>query len=106
MRSRFTAFCLGSVDHLSRTWAVDSRPKAINVDPGRQWLGLEIIDVVDGRELSSHGIVEFKASWSKGTHSGVVHERSTFRRNKGQWVYVGPEIRDGGIGAAVALPGR
>lgn len=89
MRSRYTAFALGSVEHLTRTWDPATRPAAINIDPARKWTGLEIIDSVDGRELASSGVVEFRASWQKGRQSGQLHERSTFGRIAGCWVYVG-----------------
>jgi len=89
MRSRYTAFAIGSVDHLSRTWDPATRPAAINIDPARKWTGLEIIDLIDGRELASTGVVEFVAAWRKGRQSGQLHERSEFRRISGRWVYVG-----------------
>jgi len=89
MRSRYTAFAIGSVEHLSRTWDPATRPRAINIDPARKWTGLEILDSIDGRELASTGVVEFRATWRKGRQTGQLHERSTFRRIAGHWVYVG-----------------
>ena len=88
MRSRYTAFVLGDVDHLGRSWAPETRPSRIRLDPARRWTRLDILSVVDGRELSASGVVEFRAHYDTGGLAGEVHERSNFRRDRGRWVYV------------------
>ena len=88
MRSRFTAFAIGDDDHLLGSWAPESRPGGLRLDRDRHWTRLEILDTVDGRELSNSGIVEFRAHYEIDGVAGAVHERSTFRRERGRWVYV------------------
>ncbi|MEZ5246928.1 MAG: YchJ family metal-binding protein [Acidimicrobiales bacterium] len=97
MRSRFTAFAVGDVDHLERSWAPETRPSEIRVDPARRWTRLEILSVVDGRELAATGVVEFRAHYDVDGVTGRLHERSTFRREHGRWVYVAGAL-DGAAG--------
>jgi SEC-C motif-containing protein len=84
MRSRFTAFSLGDVDHVFRTWHPATRPDELDSLPQLDWLGLQIIEVVDGGPTDDVGVVEFRATHAAGT----MHERSRFARRAGRWVYV------------------
>ena len=84
MRSRYSAFVLGEVDHLFRTWHPRTRPAGLvedGLDTGRTWTGLEVLD---------HGEdwVEFDAHYTVGGVPGVQHERSRFERRAGRWVNV------------------
>lgn len=87
MRSRYTAFAVGDVDHLWRTWHPRTRPAELTLDDAH-WTGLVILDVVDGAEWDTDGIVEFEASWRRGKRNGVQRERSTFAKRAGRWLYV------------------
>ena len=89
MRSRFTAFAVGDVDYLLRSWAPETRPQRLTLEGGQRWTGLEILATVDGRELAAAGVVEFRAHYELGGVEGTLHERSSFRRHDGRWVYVG-----------------
>ena len=91
MRSRFTAFAVGDLDHLRRSWAPERCPSDLRVDAEQQWTRLEILEVVDGRELAATGVVEFRAHYEIDGVAGSLHERSTFRREHGRWVYVAGE---------------
>lgn len=91
MRSRFTAFSLGDVAHLERSWAPETRPADVTVDPDQRWVRLEVIDTVKGRQLDTDGIVEFRAHFERNGRSGIRAERSRFRREAGRWVYVDGE---------------
>lgn len=80
MRSRYSAFVLGDVDHLFRTWHPRTRPPRLveeGLDPTRTWTRLEVL---------GHGEdwVEFDAHHT----TGVQHERSRFERRAGRWLYV------------------
>lgn len=93
MRSRYTAFALAGVhpassDHLWRTWHPSTRPEDVRAEPGQQWLGLSILDVVDGGPDDQTGEVTFEARWRQGRTQGVMHERSTFVRRGGRWTYL------------------
>lgn len=88
MRSRFTAFAQGDAEHLARTWAPETRPAEIRLAPTRRWTRLEVLDTKGGRALDATGEVEFRAHYDDGGRIGSLHERSTFRRERGRWVYV------------------
>ncbi|MGC5164733.1 YchJ family protein [Rhodococcus sp. DT1] len=88
MRSRYTAFVLGDVDYLRRTWHPSTRPARLDLDPGQHWTGLEILHTTGGGFLHAEGTVEFRAHW---THAGVsdsMHEHSRFVRENGDWLYL------------------
>lgn len=84
MRSRYTAYALGDVDHVFRSWHPATRPDDLAQLPSTEWLGLEVLDVVDGGPADDHGIVEFRARYA----GGALHERSRFTRRAGRWVYL------------------
>ena len=65
MRSRFTAFSLGDVAHLERSWAPETRPANVTVDPDQRWVRLEVIDTVKGRQLDTDGVVEFRGHFER-----------------------------------------
>ena len=87
MRSRYSAFALGLGDYLWRTWHPRTRPDTVTLGD-TAWIGLEILDVVDGTERDQQGVVEFVASYVEGRHRGRMRERSTFERRGGRWLYV------------------
>lgn len=88
MRSRYSAYVVGDVAYLLHSWAPETRPPAIVLDPSQRWTGLSILETVDGGVLAADGIVEFVASFVAATGPGVRAERSRFRREAGRWVYV------------------
>ena len=99
MRSRYTAYVRGDVAHLARTLAPEHRAGFDAADVGAgmrqtQWLGLEILDTMDGGVEDRTGTVEFvarfKAQGQAGGQVRALHERSRFRRDEadGGWVYI------------------
>ncbi len=88
MRSRFTAFARGDLEHLLRTWHPDTRPAELEPDPSRRWTALEIVDRSGGGLFDAEGVVEFRAHHREGPRTGVLHERSRFVRESGRWVYL------------------
>ncbi len=95
MRSRYTAYALGSTDHLFRTWHARTRPADVGTDERVRWVGLDLLDTVDGGVDDVSGVVEFRAHWVSDddgpTRRGTVEERSRFTRRAGRWVYLGAE---------------
>lgn len=94
MRSRYSAFAVGDMAYLARSWHPDTRPRKIHDDPARQWTGLTILATSKGGMLDQEGTVEFEAHHTGGRDDDpgadhVVHEVSTFARVDGRWVYVG-----------------
>ena len=91
MRSRYTAFAVDDTDHLWRTWHPSTRPKQV-FPSGNQWVGLRIVDVVDGNPGDPTGIVEFEATYRESSgRNRVQHERSLFEYRANRWMYVSPE---------------
>lgn len=84
MRSRYSAFAVSDEDYLLRTWHSAHRPASAGTDDSDRWLKLEILATENGGLLQNEGVVEFRAHYA----GGVVHERSRFVRENGQWVYV------------------
>ena len=88
MRSRFTAFALGLDGYLLSSWHPSTRPATLDLNEGTVWRRLQIVDTVAGGPDDETGIVEFRASYrDAGGAAGVLHERSTFSRVDGRWVY-------------------
>jgi len=97
MRSRYTAFALGTVDYLIATTAPNMRKDddyAIITEQVKNthWCGLKIINCVDGLKGDSTGEVEFKAYFIADGEGGVLHERSRFYRQGDQWFYADGDV--------------
>ncbi|KUI25034.1 zinc chelation protein SecC [Mycobacterium sp. IS-1742] len=92
MRSRYSAYAVGDLDHVRRTWHPRTRPAALTPDPGLRWVGLEIVDVTGGGRGDVTGEVEFRAHYRRGQRSGVLRERSRFAVRAGRWFYVDGDV--------------
>ncbi|WP_210505772.1 YchJ family metal-binding protein [Naasia sp. SYSU D00057] len=88
MRSRFSAYALGLVEHVSRTWDPGTRPEPLDLDDGITWRRLQIVDTARGGQDDTEGVVEFRASYRTEEGAGLLHERSRFRRDGDRWLYV------------------
>ena len=88
MRSRYSAYVLGDVDHVFRSWHPATRPDDLSELPRVEWQGLEVLEVVDGGPADDEGVVEFRASYRSPDGGGLLHERSRFVRFEGRWVYL------------------
>ncbi|AZQ64916.1 Sec-C motif domain protein [Flammeovirga pectinis] len=94
MRSRYTAFTMANGNYLHKSHYSKTRPtsKAERRDTERwakavQWIKLDILNVIDGKEEDATGVVEFKAYYLDKHLPGIIHEKSTFRKENGHWVY-------------------
>ncbi|MFD3427957.1 YchJ family protein [Nocardia fluminea] len=88
MRSRYTAYVVGDVDYLLRSWHPDTRPAEVALDPDQRWLFLEIVGTQRGGPFDDNGTVEFIAHYTLGGTRDTMHELSTFVRVDGAWVYL------------------
>lgn len=88
MRSRYSAFVEGRREYLLRTWAEETRPSVLELDPGQHWLGLSIRATAAGGVGDDVGEVEFVARSRVSGRGLRLHERSRFRRVHGRWFYV------------------
>ena len=86
MRSRYSAFRRGNTNYILKSWATETRPKALTLDPGQEWLRL----TVEHHEMtdSDTAIVRFTAIWRQDGQEGKLSETSRFRRNGEGWVYI------------------
>ena len=93
MRSRYTAYATGAIDHVVATHDPGTRDEVDREAIEKwsresEWVGLEIVARERGEAADEDGVVEFIARWR--TRGGLLshHERSRFRKAEGRWVYV------------------
>lgn len=92
MRSRFSAFAVGDADYLLATWHPRTRPKTLDLDEAITWRRLQIVDTEAGGEDDDTGVVEFRAQYATGGKRDILHERSRFRRDRGDWMYLDGDL--------------
>lgn len=95
MRSRYSAFCVRNSDYLLRTLhpsrrQPDTQAELNRLFPQQRWVCLEILSTQRGNCGDNHGEVEFLAWYLAGadTELSVLHERSTFVRDRDAWLYL------------------
>jgi SEC-C motif-containing protein len=107
MRSRYSAFALGQVDHLLRTQGpalngrqpLSKQRRALEQSCRQlRWLRLEILSTEAGGPLDLEGTVTFQAHYRPsggrgiGERRGVMRECSRFARKDGSpagaWLYL------------------
>lgn len=97
MRSRYSAFSIGAVDYLIKTLAPERRSpneaKMLKRElRNTQWIKLEILNTDAGMSDDLTGVVEFNAFFEANGRSGCLHERSNFRKEGNQWLYVDGQV--------------
>ena len=92
MRSRYSAYAVGNLDYVFRTWHPRTRPDDLSPDPGLTWTGLTILDTSAGGPDDETGEVEFIATFRNHGTPGQLHERSHFTRRATRWLYVDGDI--------------
>ncbi|MEJ1230652.1 MAG: YchJ family metal-binding protein [Galbitalea sp.] len=88
MRSRYTAYAVRAPGYLLATWHPSTRPASLSLDPGIEWIGLEILARSRGGLLDSAGTVEFRARYRANGARDSQHENSRFVRENKTWLYV------------------
>ncbi len=88
MRSRFTAFAVADVDYLRTSWHPRTCPADLTLDDDLTWYRLDIESTSGGGPFDTTGEVEFIAYHRSPVGRGTLHERSTFEKLDGRWVYV------------------
>jgi len=94
MRSRYSAFCMANSDYLHISHHSTTRPRKserkdiVTWAKSVIWVKLEIIAKSAGSEKDDYGTVEFKAFYIENGSPNVIHEKSTFEKENGHWVYV------------------
>ena len=93
MRSRFTAIVLGRHEYIRRTHALEMRTDTdAGADDGIEWTRLDVLERVAGGIEDETGTVTFTAHYRNGGAPGIHRERSRFRRDNGNWVYVDGDV--------------
>jgi SEC-C motif-containing protein len=97
MRARYSAYVKANIDFIEQTIHPSAR-KGFDRESARkwaeqsQWQGLEILNVIDGKEEDSEGSVEFIATYSQKDEEVQHHELATFRKEDGAWTFVDGRI--------------
>lgn len=111
MRSRYSAFVKGKLDHLRESLHPDSRH---DYDPlstqkwseQSEWEKLDVLNSCGG-ENDDAGVVEFVATYRQKGAWLVHHELAEFRRLQGRWYYVdGKLVSPGTVRNKGPRPGR
>lgn len=93
MRSRYTAFALGDVDHLAATWHPSTRPTDLSLDHATRWESLEILRAEAGQATDTRGLVKFRAHWVGADGArGILQETSRFVFQRERWWYLDGEV--------------
>lgn len=92
MRSRYSAYARGRLDHVFRTWHPRTRPVEVEANPQLSWTGLSVELTEAGQPGDQEGVVVFAATYQTPAGSGVQRERSRFTRRAGRWVYLDGEV--------------
>lgn len=103
MRSRYSAYALGDLDYIFRTWHPKTRPADVSPASGVTFAGLQIGEIVAGGPEDDLGVVEFTARLRGPDGLAEMHERSRFSRRAGHWMYVDgaiPDVEPGGAHGA------
>jgi SEC-C motif-containing protein len=90
MRSRYSAFAVGDVGYLLRTWHSSGRPQTLTLDPAQQWTRLAVLQTQGGGLFDATGTVRFRAIYVQERKRGVLAETSRFVRQDKLWTYLGP----------------
>jgi len=97
MRSRYTAYVEHEIDYILDTCTKDKKDE---IDPKQtkkwsensKWLGLKIISSDKGGIADSEGNVEFQAHYEMDGLKENHHEKATFKKINGRWLYDDGEI--------------
>ncbi|MGB3613928.1 MAG: YchJ family protein [Elainellaceae cyanobacterium] len=97
MRSRYTAYCTGTIDYLIATHhptrrSLNSRRTLSDTANRVTWLGLRVIETRQGQPENKTGVVEFVAVYREGGSVAQLHERSQFLQQRGRWFYLEGEM--------------
>tara|TARA_R110000868_G_scaffold82956_10_gene234110 strand:+ start:1264 stop:1650 length:387 start_codon:yes stop_codon:yes gene_type:complete len=94
MRSRYTAFTMANGDYLMKSHHSSARPvkekKAIeNWAKSVNWIRLEVLETSKGLLTDEKGTVTFNAYYFENGKIEVIHEKSAFVKESGNWMYLG-----------------
>ena len=88
MRSRYSAYAIGDLEYIKRTWHPDTLPVDLRLVPDQVWIDLKITRIEAGDAADSTGIVEFIAKSKRNGRARRMHEISAFSKLNNRWFYV------------------
>jgi SEC-C motif domain protein len=93
MRARYTAYAMANIDFVEQTihpkFKDDfNRESAQKWAEESQWHGLEILNIVNGKEEDAEGTVEFIATYSQKDEEIKHHEIAAFKKEEDAWFFV------------------
>jgi SEC-C motif-containing protein len=97
MRSRYSAFAAHEIDFILASHHPDTRSQ-VNPEEvaawshGSEWHGLTILGTEKGQEADEEGHVEFAALYQVDAKVHRHHERASFRRHEGKWMFFDSQI--------------
>lgn len=94
MRSRYSAFVTGRLEHVENTHVPEirddfNRAEAEQVAASSVWRKLEVLR---SSETGDTGTVEFVIRFRRDGQDMLHHEKASFRREEGRWLYIDGEI--------------
>jgi SEC-C motif-containing protein len=94
MRSRYTAFTMANGDYLMKSHHSSTRPikekKAIEKwSKSVRWIRLDVLSISKGKVRDTEGTVTFNAYYFDHGKVEVIHEKSAFIKENGNWMYLG-----------------
>ena len=108
MRSRYTAYVYGESQYLEITGHPSTRPNLSDLTP-QPFIKLEVLNsstqnaAVSSDQLEKReGIVEFKAHYINADKIEILHEKSLFFNENGEWKYVNGELYESVSGSAIS----
>ncbi len=109
MRSRYTAYAKGAVDHILSSCVQDD---GIDAEATRDWSesadwkGLTIVRTEKGGPGDDEGVVEFVARYEMDGLKEEHHETARFVREGGAWLYDSGEVKTATVVRATPKVGR
>lgn len=93
MRSRYSAYCIGNENYLTKTWHSSTRPKQFDLGKNSliKWIDLKIISAPPPK--GAEGSVEFIARFKENGKANKLHECSRFKLEDDKWFYIDGEIK-------------
>ena len=88
MRSRYTAYVLKEKDYILKTWHCSTRPKKFKLDINIEWIGLQIIDIIQGDVKDLKGSIFFETSYRYQNSLYTIRENAKFVRENDLWLYL------------------
>jgi SEC-C motif domain protein len=90
MRSRYSAYALGDMGYVARTWHASTRPADLASEPATKWISLRVLAASGSADAADQqtATVEFIATYTVGGRAHKMRELSRFVFEDGRWWYL------------------